>query len=319
MLTYGKYVDTESGRYSIDKLLVETWLPRSFDNKFDQLRITFQELGFRIRHEGFNFQLRDFESKMWVQSRFRFIHDDWDSGVIVELLRRSIIVHVPHIDEEGETVSVRVSDFQYGVRIMFNPNKHYPSPPVNLYFQWFAGLQDEDGAFWRIRRVDFAFDVAADPLEVLMVSRKEASYYRGTRYFGIRGKTGYTRIYDKAKREKVSGKLTRFEWEQFNEEDFTFDPPLMLGDLPKGYTWLKYVKFECINECLADMDKRTRAKVKQCFQPIPFDPDHFRELLDDYILALGLRRDRHQLSYAEYLDLAAAEISDMEKEFYESV
>ena len=342
---YGKHIVTDSGVYSIDKLIVEVWFPPCTPWDGEILKTTFELQGLKYFADyGLGtFEEKKLEGKMWLTHRFRYVMPQCESGVIVELLERRMKGRMASgkKDEDGEPTGEKVSvslGSQYGVRIQFNPNKHLESPIIRRFFDWYHDVGPSDMGlepFWRWRRVDYAFDVAKGMEELLLLSRKEEAYQYGTRYYGRRGKNGHTRMYDKQKeynrhvfhKDKLTAPLTRFEWEQHNEQDLTFDTPLYLGELPPRMPWLRFIKLEEMNHCLDTLDRRTKKKIKEsCFQAIPFDTTLFDRLLEEYREEFGLDLSRHGMTLKEYMDKSQQEslerfneetdTAELESEFY---
>lgn len=316
---YGKHIITDGGTYSIDKLIVELW----FDlNQVEQsmLITSFDLLGYK--ECGYSWEKKEIDSATWLTHRYRFSVPKCDTGIIVEMLERKVkqVHHYFEFDEDGDRTGktkteVDVLGNQYGVRIQFNPNKHLASPVITRFFDWYKRMSD---AFlmkgwtypvhWRWRRVDYAFDVPLGMDEVCLLSRKEEAYQYTTRYYGKRGKNGHTRVYDKRAEynrhpnntPRMKEVLTRFEWEQHSEQDVTFDKPLIYGDIPKQYQWLRFIKLGELNACLKTLDKRTRKKIKDnCFREIPFDTGIFDKLLKEYQEDFGLQDDRHWIKWVD--------------------
>lgn len=111
-----------------------------------------------------------------------------------------------------------------------------------------------------------------------MLSRKTETNYGSTRYYGIRGSSGYLRVYDKRKeqREVFNNEywleLTRFEWEQRGNRDFdfTFDQFSIMDiyGLDGAARCLRYVAPENINAALMEFDPNTRTKIKKKLFPL---------------------------------------------------
>lgn len=321
---YGKTIKTESGTYSIDKLTFEFWL----DLNQDQLEAMLDLTGFKYTSERYgNFKSwpKRFLSG-WTCKYYAFSPKDVEGSIVVQLMKRVNFIQVtPTYDDEGEqlTNGAAVPTDQFGIRVQLNPNKH-------LSDKFFVSLlsQLKDGFLkdysWKLARVDYAFDVPLDFDDVCLLTQKTEGYYGDTtRYYGLRSHNGYTRLYDKSRKENIPGSLTRFEWEQHREQSLKFDIPLSFGLIPERLQWLRFIRLEQLNDCLKSLDKRTRKKVREnCFKPIPFDPDNFNLLLADYLFDFGLDERNHIKSGVE--DLKRYEIeqslleadNDLEKLFY---
>ena len=291
-MEYGKHVTTEFGTYSIDKIGLEIYLGNVSSELMSRIDRAQMNLGAHyigILHG--DFQSGVSSRNAMVAKWYGYRMPKMRSGVIVEIIQPgSKPDALAKFDTDHNQVNKHFCLEGVGLRLWFNPNKHWGDPAIEKFLKNVDQLGDRAlMKTWRLRRVDYAFDVPLNPFEVVLISQKEESFFRGTRYYGIRQRTGYTRVYDKSKEAGLTEKLTRFEWEQHKGEDFKLDFPMLIGDLPRGYEWLKYVKFEYINECLADMDKRTRKKIKEnCFQQIPVDFSIFKRLLNEYVKEMRL-------------------------------
>lgn len=94
------------------------------------------------------------------------------------------------------------------MQLKINPNKHAQKP----VFQDFMALVNKTCYDGVLKSYDYAVDVPY-PLNDVQVfgSNKEKGLYKGTRYYGQRGKNGFCRIYDKAKEQGLENPLTRIE------------------------------------------------------------------------------------------------------------
>lgn len=329
-MLYGKHITTDSGTYSIDKLIVEIWFGMELVSK-EYLSTLFELYGWK--YYGLQWEKKEIDSAMWLTHRYRFWQNDCDTSVVLELLERKVMEkwRTNKVDEDGDftgkiVVTKRLKGYDRGVRIQFNPNKHLNHVIVKKFFDWYNTISNQAlikfeinmAPQWRWRRVDYAFDVPDCMDNLVLLSRKEEAYQYTTRYYGRRGKNGHTRMYDKKEEvnrhsfgEKLTEPLTRFEWEQHNEQDITFDKPLRLGEIPGKLQWLRFIKLGELNACLKTLDKRTAKKVKEnCFQEIPFDTSNFEKLLQEYQQEFGLPDNRHFVTFGEYSKMSSDEKAD---------
>lgn len=186
-------------------------------------------------------------------------------------------------------------DFNYSLLLEFNPNKHLDNSVIlaliarikSVCGEWFC---------WYNTRIDFTFDLPFSLSDVRLLSRKQGSTYLGTYYFGQRGSSGYTRVYDKRKEmlEKYhmdpGREVTRIEWEQRSGVPVCFDHPYIIGDLGK-HGVLRYVPMNNWPAALQTFDPKTARKIKNdCLKSVPFEPEKYIELMDQLLSYLGLDR-----------------------------
>lgn len=207
-------------------------------------------------------------------------------------------------------------DDNYSCLLEFNPNKCLDNPVLPVLFQRLK-LICGPMFCWFNTRIDFTVDVPCPIKDVRLLTRKTGSSYNGTYYFGSRGSSGYTRVYDK-RREMldhygvdIGREVTRVEYELRSGVPAVLDPPYLLASDLGRYEILRYVAMADMIPALRTFDERTTAKIrKDCFKSIPFDPSIFEllrsQLLDYLGLDPDLCRDR-----SEYKALEAA---SMEKE-----
>lgn len=207
-------------------------------------------------------------------------------------------------------------DYNYSATIEFNPNKHMASPVPSLFIstvkEWLG-----DFFVWRNTRCDFALDVPYPISDVRLLSRKTASSYEGTFYFGKRGNAGYTRVYDKRKhmlevfKQDIGREVTRIEWEQHFSE-CTFDMPYRLGDLGK-HEVLRFVPLDMWPAALRTYDPRTAKKIRDGLYELPFNTQYFDDMFHELLDHLGLdmadcydhidRKRRSQVQIQREMDL----------------
>lgn len=182
--------------------------------------------------------------------------------------------------------------FHWFLRMKFNPNKNSCNPALINVFRFLYRCGWVNG--WHFSRVDYALDVQGSMSAFYVLSRKTETYYGSTRYYGVRGSSGYLRVYDKRKEQKekagedIGFEWTRFEWEQRGNRDldFTFDEfsRMDFSGLEGSTRVFRYVSPEFINQAINEFSPNYRSKLKkQLFSPITVKKELFRDLLDDYI------------------------------------
>lgn len=95
------------------------------------------------------------------------------------------------------------------VRLKVNLNKHSDKPILKELVKLLNGAAADKP---RLNKYDYAIDIPASSDDIVVFgSRKEKGLYKGTRYYGQRGKDGFCKIYDKAKEQGLEEPLTRVE------------------------------------------------------------------------------------------------------------
>lgn len=193
------------------------------------------------------------------------------------------------------------SDFSKRVywflRVKFNPNKTADNPALKNVFRFLYRCGWVNG--WHFSRVDYALDVQGPLSAFYVLSRKSETNYGSTRYYGVRGTSGYLRVYDKRREQIDKGEVdigfewTRFEWEQRGNSDldFNFDrfSRMDMSGLDGATRIFRYVAPEFINRAINEFSPNYRSKIKkQLFSPVTVKKDLFRELLDEYIKEFSL-------------------------------
>ena len=202
-------------------------------------------------------------------------------------------------DEDGDPYYKKVidGDLMWFLRLKFNPNKNADNPALKntLSFLYKCGWV----IGWHFSRVDYALDVQGSLSAFYVLSRKTETNYGSTRYYGVRGTSGYLRVYDKRKEQReiagedIGFEWTRFEWEQRGNRDFDFSfdqfSKLDLTGLDGATRLFKYVPPEYINQALNEFSINYRAKIKkQLFFPVTVKKELFQELLADYVKEYSL-------------------------------
>lgn len=86
------------------------------------------------------------------------------------------------------------------LRMKFNPNKNFCNPALINVFRFLFRCGWVNG--WHFSRVDYALDVQGPLSAFYVLSRKTETNYGSTRYYGVRGSSGYLRVYDKRQEQK---------------------------------------------------------------------------------------------------------------------
>lgn len=245
-------------------------------------------------------QFSHFHVEVWCKSVFRDI-----GGSVV--------------DEDGDEThkKVVVSEPVWFLRMKFNPNKCVDNPAVKRVLRFL--LQSGWVQGWQLSRVDYAVDVQGPLKDFYVLSRKTETNFGSTRYYGVRGSSGYLRVYDKRQEQKdtegvdIGFELTRFEWEQRGSRDldFTFDQfsRMDLSELEGNTRLMQFVPPEYINQALAQFHPNMRSKIrKKLFSPITVNPDIFRELVNEYVKEYGLSGIR-VFTDAQRYDIENGELS----------
>ena len=222
-------------------------------------------------------------------------------GLHIEVWPKSVSrdIGVSRQDDQGEyiTSSVSVPVVQWFLRLKFNPNKNADNPALKTILSFLYKCGWVNG--WHFSRVDYAVDVQGSLSSFYVLSRKTESNFGSTRYYGVRGTSGFLRVYDKRKEmleiagEDIGFELTRFEWEQRGNRDFdfTFDQFSRMDFANcDGLTRLfKYVPPEYITQALNEFSKNSRTKIRELlFSPVTVKKELFQELLSDYVKEYSL-------------------------------
>lgn len=255
---------------------------------------------------SFDFELVKYRSVMacssGVKKLARYDLHWWQlGGLHIEVWPKSVLrdIGVSRQDDDGEYITSRVFApvVQWFLRLKFNPNKNADNPVLKTILSFLYKCGWVNG--WHFSRVDYAVDVQGSLSSFYVLSRKTEAHYGSTRYYGVRGTSGYLRVYDKRKEilekagEDIGFELTRFEWEQRGNRDFdfTFDQfSRMDFDNCYGLTRLfKYVSPEYINKALNEFSKNSRTKIREMlFSPVTVKKELFQELLSDYVKEYSL-------------------------------
>ena len=183
------------------------------------------------------------------------------------------------------------------MRIEINPNKWHDSD----LFKMLMDMVKEVAYEGIIDCIDYAIDVPCNISDVVVLrSRKEYGEYKGTRYFGQRGKNGMVRIYNKMIESKLNYELTRIEtrWktnDKFTSVDFGIIRPCSINPDDKinistkviidMLQELKMLGSDNVNRYLSMMNFRTREKVVNAMNgnliKYKYDMVYLNKLMDD--------------------------------------
>lgn len=293
-MLYNRFIIDNDMVYSIDFLQIDFGLSCLSD---DVVRLLFSSFDFEmVKYRG----LLDCSSGVKKLARYD-LHWWQFGGFHVEIWPKRISrdIGVPRLDEdlEYQQFRVMVSEVYWFLRLKFNPNKNADNPALRntLSFLYKCGWVNG----WHFSRVDYALDVQGPLSAFYVLSRKTESNYGSTRYYGVRGYSGYLRVYDKRKEQReiagydIGFELTRFEWEQRGNRDFDFSfdqfSRMDFSCLDGAARCLRFVSPENINAALLEFGKNTRTKLKEkLFSPVTVKKELFQELLSDYVMEYSL-------------------------------
>ncbi len=200
-----------------------------------------------------------------------------------------------HFHVETWRIGKGTNEGRVTVRFAFNPNKCTDNEALRIAMNYFS----EHEYMWHLTRVDYTVDVVGNIDEFYVLTRKTEHNYSSTRYYGVRGTSGYLRVYDKREevkqkeKEDIGIELTRFEWEQRGNRDldFAFDSfsRMDMDGLDASSRVLKYVAPEYLNAALGEFERHARNRIKKkLFDPIQPKKELFEQLLREYQDEYGL-------------------------------
>lgn len=291
---YNRFIIDDDMVYSIDFLQIDFGLSCLSE---DVVCLLFSSFDFEmVKYRG----LLDCSSGVKKLARYD-LHWWQFGGFHVEVWPKSISrdIGVACLDEglEYHNSCVMVSEVHWFLRLKFNPNKNGDNPALKNILSFLYKCGWVNG--WHFSRVDYALDVQGSLSAFYVLSRKTETNYGSTRYYGVRGHSGYLRVYDKRKEQREIGgydigfELTRFEWEQRGNRDFDFSfdkfSRMDFSRLDGAARCLRFVAPENINAALLEFGKNTRTKLKEkLFSPVTVKKELFQELLSDYVMEYSL-------------------------------
>lgn len=97
------------------------------------------------------------------------------------------------------------------VRLKVNLNKHHDKTVLKRLVELLGRASDDVPT---LNKYDYAIDIPNVNIRDVEVfgTRKEKGLFKGTRYYGQRGKDGFCKIYNKAAEQGLDGELTRVEY-----------------------------------------------------------------------------------------------------------
>ena len=123
-----------------------------------------------------------------------------------------ITVYLGYYFAKFENIDVRKRDKTIVVlpllKIELNPNKHGNKPIFKELIAFINSFPSDS----YVVKYDLALDVPVKPDDIqVFKTKKKKAFFDNTRYFGRRNKSGYCKIYDKAKESGLTEALTRVE------------------------------------------------------------------------------------------------------------
>ena len=293
-MLYNRFKIDDDMVYSIDFLQIDFGLWYLSDNVVGLL------------FGSFDFELFKYRSAMdcssGVKKLARYDLHWWQfGGLHVEVWPKMVYRDIggTKYDEDGDPYYKKVidGDIMWFLRLKFNPNKNADNPALKTTLSFLYQCGWVNG--WHFSRVDYALDVQGSLSAFYVLSRKTETNYGSTRYYGVRGTSGYLRVYDKRKEQReiagedIGFEWTRFEWEQRGNRDFDFAfdqfSRMDMSDLDGATRLFKYVPPEYINQAINEFSINYRAKIKkQLFSPVTVKKELFQELLSDYVKEYSL-------------------------------
>lgn len=288
-MLYNRYIVDEDMVYSIDYLQLDFCLGMLSDSVRDLLFNSFEFMRFaefgKLDCSGGVKKLARYDLHWWQFSHFHC--EVWEKTVFRD-------IGFTGIDEDGVPYHNKVIDGDkvWFLRMKFNPNMCANNPAVKRVLSFLFNSGWVTG--WYLSRVDYALDVFGPIKDFYVLSRKVETNYGSTRYYGVRGSSGYLRVYDKRQEQKDTAgedlgfELTRFEWEQRGSRDlcFTFDQFSRMNfvGLEGAACCLQYVSPENINSALLCFGRTSRSKIKKLlFSPVTVKREIFEELVNQYV------------------------------------
>ena len=222
-MLYNRHIIDHDMVYSIDFLQIDFGLACLAD---DVVTLLFGSLEFeKVRHFG------KLDCDSGIKHLAKYDLHWWQfGGFHVEVWPRSsfrdIGIDRPDADGDMQKTSAIIKEIHWFLRMKFNPNKNFDNPALKNVFRFLVRCGWVNA--WHFSRVDYALDVQGPLSAFYVLSRKTETNYGTTRYYGIRGSSGYLRVYDKRQEQKdkagedIGFEWTRFEWEQRGNRDFDF-------------------------------------------------------------------------------------------------
>lgn len=293
-MLYNRFKIDDDMVYSIDFLQIDFGLSYLSDNVVGLL---FGSFDFEmVKYRGL------LECSSGVKHLAKYDLHWWQFGglhveVWPKMVYRDICGTKYDVDGDPYYKKVIAGDIMWFLRLKFNPNKNADNPALKTTLSFLYKCGWVNG--WHFSRVDYALDVQGPLSAFYVLSRKTETNFGSTRYYGVRGTSGYLRVYDKRKEQRdVAGEdigfeWSRFEWEQRGNRDFDFSfdkfSKMDLTGLDGATRLFKYVPPEYINQALNEFSRNYRSKIRdQLFSPVTVKKELFQELLSDYVKEYSL-------------------------------
>ena len=209
-MDYNRHFRIENMVYSIDYFQVDFGLGGIYDDVVEMLRASFDLQSCQM------FGKLDCDSGIKHLSRYDLYWWQY-GGLHVELWPKSVYQKCGSFreDDEGEQIQndVTLKGVSWFLRFKFNPNKNKDNPVLKTVLSFL--LENGWVCGWSFSRVDYALDVEGPIKDFYVLSRKRETNYGSTRYYGVRGSSGYLRVYDKRReqrevfKEDIGYELTR--------------------------------------------------------------------------------------------------------------
>lgn len=324
MLTYAKSFSDDRGCvYSLDNLVYE------YLCKISNVDVLFDALSKIFSHHLDDWTLEKYSRKgLPASSRYSwFAFSIWGGGLYLQFGQ--------YRDYDADTKQFHIVPV---LRLKVNPNKFY-SNPLYLDIQEWVSSNCDNGV---LVKFDFACDVPVKRDAIAVKSRKEPGLYKGTRYFGQRGKHGRLKVYDKSEEAKLTTPLTRVEYTLCYGKPIVFDEiawlttgPSPLPDASElgkaSWIYSRYL-LEIANaggdwrSCYDLLDYRTKKKIEpyvlgqgiQLYSPSSLV--YLSSLLEAYCLELSLsfRSDgvkKIDIGHSTFVPLSVDDDDDTELPF----
>lgn len=310
VIPYGDKIEKDGVVYSIDK-----FRPR--------FRLAWGRLA--PRRGGVVIGISDGAIKEWVEQTLLSCY----SGVLAAHgSSRSSVVSSWRINDYliilHKFTPFHAVDPNYSLLVEFNPNK--VSDGFGFIKKLIETFKLEMGEWfaWDDTRTDFTIDIDHPITDVRLLSRKSPSSYMGTYYFGKRGESGYTRVYNKRQELidhydiDIGREVTRIEYESRSGYPVNYDVPYLIGDLGK-HEVLRFVPMDSWPAALRTFDPKTAKKIKEeALYNVPFDSTVFHILYDRLLSVLALPapsnvEGRHNRQVVEDIELISSELHKFAK------
>ena len=197
--------------------------------------------------------------------------------------------------------------------IEFNPNKCDMSYIFLILDRIRVFIHPINNEYFRLIRWDLAIDLPFTRSDVVLVKEGKRSYCKQisnsvTEYLGVRNTTGFVKLYDKTVESDLYYDLTRLEITLDNFEDIKLPSVCILGAYDDNLVdlsntdkvllrLLRSVDYDVQQQCLKDMGKTKRRKIKEYLFP-KSNKLEYNVMCIDYVILqikeiLCVGRDQH--------------------------